>query len=97
MAHSGTKEYDELKASGVSNPEAHMLKNGNRAGQYQGCFSKSHWGGRRMADKWNVFIKHAPNLSKRVMEVPNSLRPSLGIKALQKRLAILSHLLYLNR
>ncbi|CAK9002797.1 Malate dehydrogenase 2 [Durusdinium trenchii] len=60
-----------------------MLKNGNRAGQYQGCFSKSHWGGRRMADKWNVFIKHAPNLSKRVMEVPNSLRPSLGIKVLK--------------
>ena len=74
------KEFEELKASGQRNPEAHMLRSFRKAGQYQGCLSKSHWGGRREKDNWDLFIKHAPELSKKVSEVPNNLRSVLGIQ-----------------
>ena len=89
-----SKEFEELKASGVKNPEAYMLRHRRHNGQYQGCFSKSHWGKRRVSDKWDVLVQQAPNLSKQVSEVPNVLRPVLGIKAHQLKL-LLSLLLLL--
>lgn len=62
------------------NPESYMLKNYRRQGQYQGCFASSHWGGRRVQDRWDVLVKYAPALAKRLREVPNILRPALGIE-----------------
>ena len=75
-----TEEFEALKDSGQQHPEAYMLRKYRKAGQYQGCFSKSHWGGRRIKYKWDVFVQYAPNMSRRVMEIPNSLRPALGIE-----------------
>ena len=74
---SNTKEYEELRKKGVK--EAQMLKQYRKAWQYQGCFSRSHWGGAREREHWDLLIQHAPNLSKKIHEVPNSLRPTLGI------------------
>ena len=71
-----------------------LLHHRRHNGQYQGCFSKSHWGKRRVSDKWDVLVQQAPNLSKQVSEVPNLLRPVLGIKAHQLKL-LLSLLLLL--
>ena len=66
-----------MKASGVKNPEAHMLKTSRRQGQYQGCFVK--WEKHRQEHQWDLLVKAAPNITKKAAEVPNALRDSLGI------------------
>ena len=60
-----------------------MLKHAKGRGQYQGCFSESKWGGRRKIYRWDLFVACAERMSKRMCEVPNVLRPVLGIKGLK--------------
>ena len=74
------QEYERLKSLGtITHVESFMLKNGKMKGGYQGCFSKTKWLGSREKYKWDAFIKHCPNLSKKVREVPNSLLEVLGV------------------
>ena len=58
-----------------------MLSNGKRQGLYQGCFSKSHWGDRRIRDKWDLFCDVAPKQAKLYSEIPNCIRGLLGIES----------------
>ena len=58
-----------------------MLKNGKMKGGYQGCLSRSKWLGAREKYKWDDFIAHCPELSKKVHEVPNVLLEVLGVAA----------------
>lgn len=75
-----SKEYDQLKADpSVKHPEKHMLRQ-RRNGLYQGCFSKSHWGHKRVAHRWDLFAEIAPNQAKRCYELPNYIRSLLGIE-----------------
>ena len=82
MDRVAAKEYEKIKSDkSIRYPEKYFLQTGARSGAYQGCFSKSHWGGKRQEQKWDVLIKHAPKLAKRHCEVPNSLREVLEIKS----------------
>ena len=76
------KEYERLKAlKTIKNIESFMLKNGKMKGGYQGCLSRSKWLGAREKYKWDDFIAHCPELSKKVYEVPNVLLEVLGVAA----------------
>ena len=76
------KEYERLKAlKTIKNIESFMLKNGKMKGGYQGCLSRSKWLGAREKYKWDDFIAHCPELSKKVHEVPNVLLEVLGVAA----------------
>lgn len=60
-----------------------MLRTRRIAGQFQGCFSKSKWGGQRESQKWDLFCEVAPELAKKCQEVPNHMRQLLGIDTLK--------------
>ena len=78
-----TKEYEACKADpNIRYPEKEMLARKDR-GQYQGCFSNSHWGGKWKQEKWDVFADTCNNLAHRHSEIPNLLRPVLGIENLK--------------
>jgi len=55
-----------------------MLQNYRKCGQYQGCFAK--WQPQREKNRWDLVVEVAPNLSKRMSEVPNKIREVLGIE-----------------
>lgn len=55
------------------------MSTGARSGAYQGCFSKSHWGGQRKTQRWDLLMQHAPKIAKKHSEVPNYLRSILNI------------------
>lgn len=75
------QEYDRLKADpDIKHPEKHMLNTSRRQGQYQGCFSKSHWGGKRISQQWDLFCEIAPKQAKMYSELPNHVRALLGIE-----------------
>lgn len=75
-----SKEYDRLKQDPeVRHPEKFMLQHSRRNGLYQGCFSKSHWGHKRVAHKWDLFCRVAPKQAKHFSELPNHVRSLLGI------------------
>ena len=79
--HSTCQEYEKIvQDPNIKHKEKFFLANSNRAGAYQGCFSSTHWGGRRVAHKWDLLIKHAPKIAKRYAEVPNNLREVLNIE-----------------
>ena len=78
MGAARAQEFDALKEAGHHAPEAHMLKNYRKCGQYQGCFCK--WQPRREKQKWDLLVEIAPNLSKKICEVPNHVRDVLGIE-----------------
>ena len=74
------QEFEALKEDpDIRHPEKHMLQHTRQQGQYQGCFSKSHWGGKRVAQKWDLLCQIAPKQAKTDQEVPNHLRALLGI------------------
>ena len=73
------KEYERLKSTGMKHVESFMLKNNKLRGGYQGCMSESKWLGARNKYKWDMFVEHCPKLSKKVMEVPNTLLEVLGV------------------
>ena len=80
QASATTQEYDELcKDPNIRYPEKHMLSKGRPQGLYPGCFAKSHWGGKRIRDKWDMFCEIAPRQAKIYSEVPNCVRAILGI------------------
>lgn len=60
-----------------------MLQHTRRQGQYQGCFSKSHWGGKRILHKWDLLCEIAPKQAKIYCELPNHIRSLLGIEKLK--------------
>lgn len=66
-----------MKAAGEPAPEAYMLKHFRKCGQYQGCFAK--WQPQRVKQQWDLLVEIAPNLSKKMCEVPNHIREILGI------------------
>ena len=75
------QEYDRLKADpDIKHPEKYMLNTSRRQGQYQGCFSKSHWGGKRISQQWDLFCEIAPKQAKMYSELPNHVRALLGIE-----------------
>ena len=76
------QEYDALKADPeIKFPEKHMLRHKRNQGQYQGCFSKTHWGGKRVLHHWDEFCDIAPKQAKLYSELPNHVRALLGIEA----------------
>ena len=76
----GTKEYEKLcQDPDIKHPEKHMLNNHRNSGQYQGCFSDSHWGKKRKLHKWDMFVEIAPKQAKVLTEIPNRLRSLLGV------------------
>lgn len=78
------EEYDKLKADpAIRHPEKHMLNKHRKAGQYQGCFSNSHWSGKRKRDKWDLFCETAPKLARKCHEIPNSIKQLLNIGKLK--------------
>lgn len=80
------EEFEEIsKDPNIKNPEAWMLKHKRKHGQYQGCFSSSKWGGQRKKYKWDTLVQCAEKMSKVIYEVPNVLRPVLGITTMKAR------------
>ena len=78
------QEYEKLKSDpDVKHPEKHMLQKRRNQGQYQGCFSESHWAKKRREHHWDVFCDIAPRQAKQLSEVPNSVRPLIGIDVLK--------------
>ena len=76
-------EYERLKdLKTIKYVEKFMLENGKLRGGYQGCMSQSKWLGSKQKYKWDMFIKHCPELSKKVKEVPNALLDVLGVEVL---------------
>lgn len=74
------QEYEELrKDPTIRFPEKHMLQATRQSGQYQGCFSESHWGKKRRLEKWDLFCEVAPKLAKRCYELPNRVKTMLNI------------------
>ena len=57
-----------------------MLNTSRPQGLYQGCFSKTHWGGKRVAEKWDLFCEICPKQAKIYSELPNHVRALLGIE-----------------
>lgn len=75
-----SEELERLKQDPeIKHPEKHMLRTSRPAGLYQGCFSKSHWGNKRIKHKWDLFCKVAPKQAKRYAELPNHVRLVLGV------------------
>eukprot|EP00435_Cladocopium_sp_Y103_P063665 s286_g25.t1 len=79
-----TGEFESVKQNpDIRNPEAWMLRNSKSKGLYQGCFSESKWLGRSRKYKWDLFVQCAEKMAKKMCEVPNVLRPILGIETLK--------------
>ena len=57
-----------------------MLAHRRSQGLYQGCFAKSHWGGKRYSEKWDLFCEICPKQAKIYSELPNHVRALLGIE-----------------
>ena len=78
------KEFEALVKEGNHKfPEKFMVEQRRNVGQYRGCFAKSKWGGQREKQRWDLFVHHAPELARLNSEVPNVLRPVLGITTLK--------------
>lgn len=78
------QEYDRLKADPeIRFPEKHMLRTSRKQGQYQGCFTDSHWGKKRREHHWDLFCQLAPKQAKQMAEIPNSVRPLLCIEKMK--------------
>lgn len=78
------EEFEKIKKDpNIRNAESWMLKHAKARGQYQGCFSDSKWGGRCKKYRWDLFCSYAEKMAKRMCEVPNCLRPVLGIEGLK--------------
>eukprot|EP00438_Fugacium_kawagutii_P014416 Skav236071 [mRNA] locus=scaffold2211:153024:160283:+ [translate_table: standard] len=76
----GIMEFEKICADpDIRFKEKHFLSTGARSGAYQGCFSKSHWGGQRQKQRWDLLMQHAPKIAKTHSEVPNYLRGILNI------------------
>lgn len=61
---------------------------------WQGCFvdHPSKWGYSRRVYKWTYFCRHFPRLAKKWDELPNIVRPYLGVDTKKKGLGELSHI-----
>ena len=60
-----------------------MLNKVRNRGQYQGCFADSHWGKKRREQHWDIFCDIAPKQAQKYAELPNKVRPLLGINVLK--------------
>lgn len=79
-------EYERLSKLGtIKNVQNFMLKNGKMKGGFQGCLSNSKWLGARKKYKWDEFVKHCPQLSRKVHEVPNPVLEVMGVSVPRQR------------
>jgi len=75
-----SKEYDQLKNDpAVKHPEKYMLQKHRKAGQFQGCFAESKWGGKRKREQWDLFCDIAPKQARRCSELPNIVKNLLNV------------------
>ena len=58
-----------------------MLKHSKRKGIYQGCFVK--WKKESIKHQWAMFVKCAPEMSKKHSEVPNAIRRGFNMTTLK--------------
>lgn len=79
-----SKEYDQLKNDpAVKHPEKYMLQKHRKAGQFQGCFAESKWGGKRKREQWDLFCDIAPKQARRCSELPNIVKNLLNVGKLK--------------
>ena len=78
--HHAAQEFEKLREDEtIRFPEKYFHQTRRKAGAYQGCFSKSHWGHKRIAHKWDLFCEIAPRQARCMSEIPNHLKAVLGI------------------
>lgn len=69
------KAYDEAKAAGKASPAKEVEKLGYR-GFYRCCVYK--WAKCRQVQHWDLLVTTAPQLAKRMKELPNKVRKMIG-------------------